>query len=94
MADVDIDRFGEHDKTELRPDEPTCENIHLTPAGGSTWEPECEQETSFGGKSQGIRMTEERVKGLYHKLSESKNLVRISEAFHFDYWMGNCTTKA
>ena len=45
MADVDIDPFGEHDKTE----EPTDENIPLDPAtlGRSTWEPECEQETSF-----------------------------------------------
>ena len=25
------------------------EHISLTPVGGSTWEPECEQETSFGG---------------------------------------------
>ena len=31
MADVDIDPFGEHD---TRPDEPTGENIPLTPAEG------------------------------------------------------------
>ena len=30
MADVDIDPFGEH---ELRPEEPTDEDIHLTPVG-------------------------------------------------------------
>ena len=51
MADVDIDPFGEH---ELRPDEPNDENIPLdlvTPVGGSTWEPEHDQETSFGGIS-------------------------------------------
>ena len=49
MADVDIDPFGEHDRTESRTDE-TGKNISLTPVGpGSTWEPECEQETSFGG---------------------------------------------
>ena len=52
MADVDIDPFGEH---ESRPEEPTDENIPLdlvTPVGGgSTWEPEREQETSFGGRS-------------------------------------------
>ena len=42
MADVDIDPFEEH---ETRPEEPTGENIPLTPVGGSTWEPE--QETSF-----------------------------------------------
>ena len=46
MADVDIDPFGEHDKTDTHPDE-TGEN-----PGGATWEPEPEheQETSFGGK--------------------------------------------
>ena len=56
MADIDIDPFGEH---ESRPEDPTDENISLDPvtsAGGliSTWEPECEQETSFGGTSQRI----------------------------------------
>ena len=53
MADIDINPFGEH---ESKPEEPTDENIPLdlaTPVGGgiSTWEPECEQETSFGGRS-------------------------------------------
>ena len=46
MADVDIDPFGDH---ESRPEEPTGENIPLTlVGGGTTWEPEHEQETSFG----------------------------------------------
>ena len=47
MADIDIDPFGEH---ESRTEEPTDENIPLTPVtpGRSTWEPELEQETSFG----------------------------------------------
>ena len=63
MADIDIDPFGKH---ESRPEEPTDEHIPLdpvTPRGGwalwaqghagtpSTWELECEQETSFGGTS-------------------------------------------
>ena len=51
MADIDTDPFGEH---ESRPEEPTDENIPLdpvTPGGGSTWELEREQETSFGGTS-------------------------------------------
>ena len=53
MADIDIDPFGEHGRTESRPEEPTDENIPLTlvtPVGGgrSSWEPEREQETSFG----------------------------------------------
>ena len=54
MADVDIDHFGEH---ESRTEEPTGENILLTPVeGGSTWEPDREQETSFGGESQRTRL--------------------------------------
>ena len=51
-AKFDINPFGEHNKTDSRPDD-TDENIPLppiTPGGGSTWEPECEQETSFGGR--------------------------------------------
>ena len=53
MADIDIDPFGEH---ESRPEEPTNEHIPPDPftpgrEGGSTWEPEHEQETSFGGRS-------------------------------------------
>ena len=48
MADIDIDSFGEHDRTESRTDK----NIPLTLVGGrSTWEPEHERETSFGGTS-------------------------------------------
>ena len=53
MADVDIDPFGDY---ESRPEEPTDEHIPLdlvTPVGGgSTWKPEHEQETSFGGRSR------------------------------------------
>ena len=49
MADVDIDPFGDHAKTDSHPDE--GENIPLTPGGGviggSTWEPESEQERLF-----------------------------------------------
>ena len=54
MADIDIDPFGEH---ESRPEEATDENIALDPVtpgreGVQTWEPTCEQETSFGGRSR------------------------------------------
>ena len=52
MADVDINPFGEQNRTELRTE--TGENIPFTPIGGgrsSTWEPEREQETSFRGES-------------------------------------------
>ena len=53
MADIDIDPFGEHDRTE----DPTDENIPLdlvTPGGRSTWE--LEQETSFRGESQRTKL--------------------------------------
>ena len=47
MADIDINPFGEH---ESRTEEPTDENIPLTPVTPerSTWEPEREHEMSFG----------------------------------------------
>ena len=78
MADVDIDPFGEH---ETRPKEPTGENIPLTPVGGgSTWEPEHEQETSFGGESQRTRLMKDYVKDLHKKLSEK--IGETPEAFH------------
>ena len=81
MADVNIDPFGEH---ESRPDE----NIPLplvTPVGaGSTWEPEHEQETSFGGESHRTKLMKNYVKDLYKKLSE--NIGETPEAFQFDYF--------
>ena len=85
MAEGDTDPFGEH---ESRPEEPTDENILLTPVGGgSTWEPMCEQETSFRGhftgrQSQRNRVLINRVEGLYERLSQK--LPRTSEVFHYD----------
>ena len=84
MADIHINPFGDHDKTESRPEEPTGENIPLTPGEGSTWEPEREQGTSFGRESQRTRVLTDYVKNLYKKLS--KNIGETSEAFHFDYF--------
>ena len=82
MADIDINPFvGEH---ETRPEEPMGENIPLTPVGGSTWEPEREQETSFRGESQRTRLTKDYVKDLYKKLSE--NIGETPEEFHSDYF--------
>ena len=86
MADVDIDPFGEH---ELRPEEPTDENIPLdlvTPVGGggSIWEPKHEQETSFRGESQRTKLMKDYVKDLYKKLSE--NIGETPELFHYDYF--------
>ena len=84
MADVDIDPFGEH---ESRPEEPTDERIPLdpvTPERSSTWELECEQETSFGGESQRTKLMKDYVKDLYKKLSE--NIGETPELFHYDYF--------
>ena len=33
MADIDIDPFSDHDKTDASPDEPTGETIPLTQGG-------------------------------------------------------------
>ena len=81
MADVDIDPFGEHGRTE----EPTDENIPLIPVGGSTWEPTREQETSFGGgESQRTKLMKDYINDLYKKLS--KNIGEIPKLFHYDYF--------
>ena len=81
MADVDINSFGEH---EPRPDEPMGESIPLTSlGGGSTWEPEREQETSFRGReSLRTRVLRDKVEGLCKILSQ--NWARTSEAVHTD----------
>ena len=81
MADVDIDPFRGDDRTESRPNE----NIPLTPLGeGSTWEPEHDHETSFGGESQRASLTKDYVKDLCKKLSEK--IGGIPEPFHYDYF--------
>ena len=79
MADIDIDPFGEH---ESRSDEPTGESIPLTLVGGrSTWEPENEQETSFGGESQRTRLLKDGLERLYKQLSE---IYQLPEERHFN----------
>ena len=80
MADLDIDPFGEHkSRTEAG------ENIPFTPVGGgSTWEPECKQGTSFGGESQRTKLMKDYVKDLYKKLSE--NINETPELFHYNYF--------
>ena len=83
MADIDIDPFGEY---ESRPEEPTNEHIPLDPVtpGRSTWEPEREQETSFGGESQRTKLMKDYVRDLYKRLSE--NIGETPELFHYDYF--------
>ena len=88
MADIDIDPFEEHGRTESRPENntETGENINFTPVGeGSTWEPEGgEQETSFGRESQRTKLMKDYVRDLYKKLSE--NIGESPEEFHYDYF--------
>ena len=85
MADIDIDPFGEH---ESRTEEPTDENIPLTPitpGRSSTWEPDRgEQETSFRGESQRTKLMKDYVRDLYKRLSE--NIGETPELFHYDYF--------
>ena len=88
MTDIDIDPSGGDDRTEWRPDEPMAEHIWLplvTPVGGgSTWEPEREQQTSFGGESHRTKLMKDYVKDLYKKLLE--NIGETPEPFHCDYF--------
>ena len=96
MADVDINPFDEHDRTESRPDE-SIPLPPVTPVVGSTWEPEWgEQETSFrGGESHRTKLVKDYVRDLYKKLSESRG--ETLETFHYDYFkleIGSCTTEA
>ena len=93
MTDVDIDPFGDHDKTKSRPEEPTGENIPLTPGGGSTWEPEREQETSFEGESQRTRHLKTMLKicimcYLKSMREPQKHFILMISTSE----MGNCTT--
>ena len=80
MADIDIDPFGEH---ESRTEEPTDENIPLdlvTP-GRSTWEPEHEQEMSFGSPevslSGGEILHKEYLVGEIYELIGNKTHQRL-----------------
>ena len=79
MADIDIDRFGEH---ESRPEEPTDEHIPLdqvTPGreGVQIWELECEQETSFGGRSRTSILHKEYLVGKIYELIGNKTHQRL-----------------
>ena len=80
MADIDINPFGEH---ESRTEEPTDENIPLTPVtpGRSTWEPERKQETSFGSPevrlSRGEILDKEYLVGEIYELIGNKTHQRL-----------------
>ena len=73
MADVDIDPFEEH---ESRPEDEHIPLDTVTPRESATWEPECKEGTSFGGKSLETlkyEALESFVKSLYKKLSGSND---------------------
>ena len=79
MADIDINPFGEH---ESRPEEPTDENIPLDPVtpgrgGVQTWEPEHEQETSFGGIRRTSVLHKEYLVGKIYELIGNKTHQRL-----------------
>ena len=69
MADIDIDPFGEHNRTEEPTDEMTNETFPLTPKGGSVvsqaqvHSASGEQETSFGGEIHGSVLHKEYLVG-------------------------------
>ena len=79
MADTDMDPFREHESRTEEPDE----NIPLTPVtpGRSTWEPECEQEMSFGSPevplSKGEILHKEYLVGEIYKLIGNKMHQRL-----------------
>ena len=81
VADIDINLFGDHDKTDE-----TEETIPLTPGGmgggGVTSEPEHKQKVSFGWKNKKTRLKKTQFEGLYQKLSES--IGQTPAVFHFD----------
>ena len=80
MADIDINPFGEN---ELRTEEPTDENnpLALVTPGRSTWEPEREQETSFGSPdvllSRGEILHKEYLVGEIYALIGNKTHQRL-----------------
>ena len=101
MADIDIDPFGEH---ESRTEEPTDENIPLTPVtpGRSTGEPDQgEQEISFGSAevplSRGEILHKEYLVGEIYELIGNKTHQRLEpnlRLFEIDkdgrlYYRGN-----
>ena len=80
MADIYIDPFGEHDRTE----EPTDDSIPLTPVGGGSFvtraqvhSTSCEQETSFGGEIHGSILHKECPVGEIYELLGSKTHQRL-----------------
>ena len=83
MADVDIDLFGEQDRTESRPDETTNETFPSTPRGGSfvtqvqVHVASGKQETSFRGEIHGSVLHKEYLVGEIYELIGNKTHQRL-----------------
>ena len=76
MAVVDTDHFGDHDKTDVQPNE-MGKTIPVTPGRATLV-----HEMSFGGTSLRREAHKEYVNGLYQKLY--KSMGQTPEAIHFD----------
>ena len=79
MADVDIDSFTEHDKTDAQPDETIPFALGEVIEGGSTWEPK--QETSEEKLSQPYSKKHRLIGCIENYL---KRTGQTPEAFHSD----------
>ena len=83
MEDVDIDLFDNHDKPEETGKAILFNQGGVVVGGGSTWESEHKQETSFRGRqTKRTRLKEAQVEGLHRKLTEITH--QTPEALHFD----------
>ena len=94
MADVDIDSFGEQDKTDKQPD--TGKTIPFIPTVVTktpSWEPE--QETSFGtGKTHSTRLKNHLLKSCiesYTKLQDKPQKHSISTILNSE--VESCTAE-
>ena len=83
MEDIDIDPFGEHNRTEEPMDEMTNEAFPLTPKGGSfltraqVHSASGEQETSFGGEIHRSVLHKEYLVGEIYELIGNKTHQRL-----------------
>ena len=83
MTDIDMDPFGEHNRTEEPMDETTNKTFPLTPKGGSfvtraqVHSASGEQKTSFGGEIHGSVLQKEYLVGEIYELIGNKMHQRL-----------------
>ena len=91
MADIDIDPFGEHESRPEEPTDENIPLDPVTPVGGGgstwdpsgvpgpvgPWEPTCEQETSFEGRSCTSILHKEYLVGKIYELIGDKMHQRL-----------------